>query len=470
MTYNFTSDAVIGLEIHIQMDTDTKLFCSCPTKGSEEPNTRTCEVCLGMPGSKPVMNKKVLDFALKLCLATNCKISQNLMFSRKSYFYPDNSKNYQITQYEIPLGSDGEVELTSGKKIRLNRIHVEEDPASLTHPNGMQNSKYVLADYNRSGNPLCEMVTEPDMESPEEARDFMKQLISILTYLKIFDLSNGIIKADVNISVKETNYTRTEIKNVTGFQAIEKVINYEIKRQKENPEEVCIETRAWDPENEMTFSLRKKESEEEYGYIMDPDLISTFITQEEINKIQDDLPELAHQKAKRFQDLHNLNEEDAKIIAQGQELANLFERAIEDGISAKLATTWIRHEMNRVLNYNKTTLEEIELDEAEMITLLKLIEEKTITERVGQKILEKLVVERFDVSKYVEENGLKSISDSGDLEKFCKEAIEEGQKAVDDYKSGNEKAINSVVGLVMRKTRGAASPQQVLEKIKELLK
>ncbi|MBW3020342.1 Asp-tRNA(Asn)/Glu-tRNA(Gln) amidotransferase subunit GatB [Candidatus Woesearchaeota archaeon] len=466
---NFDSDVVIGLEIHIQLDTKTKLFCSCPTKGSEEPNTRTCEVCLGMPGSKPVMNKEVLEYAMRLCLACGCDVAPELIFSRKSYFYPDNAKNYQITQYELPLGSKGVVRLSNGKEIRLIRIHVEEDPASLTHPSGMQNSKFVLADYNRSGNPLCELVTEPDMTSAEEARDFMKQLISILRYLKIFDISNGIVKADVNVSVKETGYIRSEIKNVTGFKEIENAIKYEVERQKSNPSEVCMETRGWDSDNGITFSLRKKESEEEYGYIIDPDLVPIEIEESYVKMVKDELPELAHEKSLRFIDEHGIKEEDAKIIAQGKELAELFDRAVKDGIPPKLAVSWVRHELNRVLNYNKKTLEEIEWDEEQMLTLLRLIEDKSITERVAQKILEKLIEKPFDVKEYVEKEGLSSVSDGNELEAICKEAIEEGAQAVKDYKSGNEKAINSVVGLVMRKTRGTARPDVVLSKIKELV-
>src|SRR3989338_94144 len=245
---HFTSDVVIGLEIHTELDTKTKLFCSCPTHGSEEPNTRTCPTCLGMPGSKPLLNKKAVEFALKLCLALNCEISPELIFSRKSYFYPDMAKNYQISQYEIPLGKGGKLRLKEGKEVGITRVHMEEDPASLVHPAGMKESQYVLVDYNRSGNPLVEIVTEPDLESPDEARDFMKQLITVLDYLEIFDVNGGIIKADANISVKESGYTRVEIKNITGFKEIERALVYEVNRQKNELKHGKIEqeTRAWD--------------------------------------------------------------------------------------------------------------------------------------------------------------------------------------------------------------------------------
>src|SRR3989338_10960780 len=280
---NFKKDIVIGLEIHVETDTNTKLFCGCPTKGNEEPNTRVCEVCLGHPGSKPVLNKKAVEYALKLCLALNCKISKELIFSRKSYFYPDMDKNYQISQYEIPLGSKGSLRLRSGKEIDITRVHMEEDPAALIHPKGMQESAYVLVDYNRSGNPLLEIVTEPELSSAGEARDFMKQLIIILSYLGIFNINENTIKADANISIKESGFVKQEVKNITGFKEIERALQYEILRQKEEisaGKKLEQETRAWDSEKGITFLLRKKETEEDYGYILDADLVKTEITKE----------------------------------------------------------------------------------------------------------------------------------------------------------------------------------------------
>src|SRR3989339_762298 len=286
----FKSDVVIGLECHLELATETKLFCGCPTyvKDQEDkPNTRVCETCLGMPGSKPVLNKKAVEFAIKIALALNCKISPELIFSRKSYFYPDMSKNYQISQYEIPLGKQGILKLRDGKEIGITRVHMEEDPASLIHPAGLKESQYVLVDYNRSGNPLVEIVTEPDLASPDEARDFMKQLITVLNYLEIFDINNGIIKADANVSVKESNYTRVEIKNITGFKEIERALMHEINRQKEeikHRRKIEQETRAWDSEKGITFTLRKKETEEDYGYILDADLVKIEITKEMLDK------------------------------------------------------------------------------------------------------------------------------------------------------------------------------------------
>jgi len=469
---NSKTSVIVGLEVHVECNTNTKLFCGCATKGSEEPNTRTCEVCLGHPGSKPVLNKKAVEFALKLCLALNCKISKELIFSRKSYFYPDMSKNYQISQYEIPLGSRGSLKLRSGKEIGITRVHMEEDPAALVHPSGMQESAYVLVDYNRSGNPLLEIVTEPELESAAEAREFMKQLITILSYLGIFDINQNIIKADANVSVKESGFVKQEVKNITGFKEIERALQYEILRQKAEvsaKKKLVQETRAWDSNNGITFLLRKKETEEDYGYILDPDLVKTEITKELLDKIKKEMPELAHDKIKKFVSKHKIRQEDAEIIAAEKQLAEMFE-AVAGEINPVLAAKWLRRELVRVLNYNKKELHEIDMDEKHMIQLLKLVESKKITDNVASKILEKLIEKPFDVDEYIKKEGLEAVSDTGELEKYCKEAISENSKAVEDYKNGEEKALNFIVGSVMRKTEGKASPKEVNEIIKRLIK
>ncbi|MBI2656364.1 Asp-tRNA(Asn)/Glu-tRNA(Gln) amidotransferase subunit GatB [Candidatus Woesearchaeota archaeon] len=467
----FKSDIVIGLEIHTEIDTKTKLFCSCPTKGSEEPNTRTCPTCLGQPGSKPVLNNKAVEFALKLCLALNCKISPELIFSRKSYFYPDMAKNYQISQYEIPLGKSGNLRLRNGKEIGIIRVHMEEDPASLIHPAGMKESAYVLVDYNRSGNPLVEIVTEPDLASPDEARDFMKQLITVLNYLEIFDINEGIIKADANVSIKENEYTRIEIKNITGFKEIERALNYEVNRQKEEAKRgknIEQETRAWDSDKGVTFSLRKKETEEDYGYIIDTDLTVVEITGKWLNQIKKEMPELAQDKVKKFIQKHKIKKEDAEILAAEKELAEMFEKVAEE-INPLLAAKWLRRELVRVLNYNKKELHEVEIDEKHMIDLLKLVESRKITDNVASKIMEKLIEKPFDIKDYVKKENLEAVSDISELEKYCKEAIKENPKAVADYKKGEKKALNFVVGKVMQKTRGKATPKEVNEIILRMI-
>jgi aspartyl-tRNA(Asn)/glutamyl-tRNA(Gln) amidotransferase subunit B len=468
----FSSDMVIGLEIHIELKTETKLFCSCARTGSDVPNTRTCPVCLGHPGSKPVLNRKAVEYAIKLALASNSKIAPELIFSRKSYFYPDMAKNYQISQYEIPLATEGKIKLENGKEIGLIRIHIEEDPAALVHPAGIRDSKFVLVDYNRSGDPLVEVVTKPDLTSPDEARDFMKQLITILQYLEIFDSDTCIIKADANISIKESGYTRAEIKNITGFKGIERALKYELARQKKEIAEgkkLIQETRSWDSERGITFSLRTKETEAGYGYIVDPDLVRIELTNSWIAEIKKQMPELAHEKLKKFTDKHGIKEEMAKVISKDRALAEMFE-AVSAAVNPDLAAKWIRRELARVLNFHKKKLAQTEIKEHHMIDLLKLIEEQKITENVAQRIIEKLVEKPFDINEYVEKEGLQAVSDTEELEKICKEAIKEAANAVEDYKTGNEKALNFVVGIVMKKTRGKATPKEVNEILKTLIK
>src|SRR3989338_6207385 len=470
MEQKFKSDIVIGLEIHIQLNTVTKLFCSCPTQGSEEPNSRVCPTCLGHPGSKPVVNKKAIEYALKLALATKSKIAPELIFSRKSYFYPDMAKNYKISQYEIPLAVKGKIKLAAGKEINLTRIHMEEDPAALVHPAGMEKSPYVLVDYNRSGNPLVEVVTEPDLTSPEEARDFMKQLITILEYLEIFDINNCIIKADANISINESGYTRAEVKNITGFKEIERALKYEVERQKQAVKEgkkLIQETRAWDSERGTTFSLRTKEVEEEYGYIIDPDLVKIELTQDRIKEIEKTMPELAEAKLDKFLKEHKIEETTAHVLAKDKELALMYEK-VAMAVPPDLAAKWIRRELARVLNYQKKKFKDSAITENHLIELLTLIENKTITEKTAQRLIEKLVEEPFNVKEYVKQEKLGAVSDKSEIEKFCKEAIKEAPKAIEDYKKGNEKALHFIVGIVMKKSKGKATPKEVNGILKSL--
>jgi aspartyl-tRNA(Asn)/glutamyl-tRNA(Gln) amidotransferase subunit B len=468
----FTQEVVIGIECHIELATKTKLFCGCSRTGSDVPNSRTCQVCLGHPGSKPAVNKQAINYALRLAKALNCEISPNLIFSRKSYFYPDMSKNFQISQYEIPLATEGSVKLRSGKEIGITRIHIEEDPAALVHPAGMQQSTYVLVDYNRSGNPLVEVVTKPEMNSPEEAREFMKVLIEVLNYLEIFDIEHCIIKADANISIRESGYVRSELKNISGFKEIERALKYEIERQRHEIKEgkrLKQDTRAWDSEKGVSFLLRSKETEEDYGYIIEPDLTEIEITKPWLMEIQKAMPELAHDKVKRFVKVHKLKLEDAQILAAEKNLAELFEKVAEE-INPLLAAKWLRRELARVMNYNKKEWHELEIDERHLIDLLKMVEEKKITETTGQMLMEKLVEKPFDVKKHVKEKGLEAVSDVGFLRKICQEVIEENLAAVADYRLGNEKTFNFLVGKVMQKTKGKATPKEVNELLKEMIR
>lgn len=471
MIKEFNTDVVIGMEVHVELNTDSKLFCACPTKGSDEPNTLTCETCLGFPGSKPVLNKKAVDYALRLCLALNCRISPELIFSRKSYFYPDMSKNYQITQYEIPLGSCGKVELSDDKTVGITRVHIEEDPAAIVHPNGMGKSEFVLIDYNRSGRPLCEVVTDPDMTTPAQARDFMKQMINILKYVKIFDINTCIIKADANISIKDSGYTKVEVKNITGFKEIESALDYEINRQRnaiKNGEEIIQETRAWDSDSKITRSMRKKETAEDYGYILDPDLVITDITDEWIEEVKSNLPELHHERTKRYVKEYKISAEDAKVLTLDYDLSDFFDKVakISDPI---LSAKWVRRELVRVLNYNNMEFSDIKFSAHKFADIIMLLSDEKITDNTAKRLLEKLVVEDFNVKEYVKNEGLLAVSDSALLLNIVKKAVDNNPKAVEEYKFGKEPALNFIVGQVMKETRGTASAEKVKEMIKEMI-
>ncbi|MBU0536698.1 MAG: Asp-tRNA(Asn)/Glu-tRNA(Gln) amidotransferase subunit GatB [Nanoarchaeota archaeon] len=468
---NFKSDIIIGLEIHVELDTETKLFCSCSTENTEEPNMHTCQVCLGHPGAKPVLNRQAVEYAIKLCLALGCTISRNLVFSRKNYFYPDMAKNYQITQYEIPIGTGGKLRINDEKEVGLVRAHLEEDPASLVHPGSMATSPFVLVDYNRSGRPLIEVVTKPEMHSPAEARDFMRKLITVLNYIGIFDQDNCIIKADANVSIKESGYIRSEVKNITGFKEIERALKYEVERQKKSfaaGENFVQDTRAWDSEKGVSSRLRTKETEADYGYILDPDLVVTDITDDWVEEVKKDMPELAQDKITKFIEKYKIDRADAEVIAQERELAEMFEKVARK-VDPVLAARWMRRELVRVMNYNNKTFEDIPINETHMIELLEMVDKKEITENVAKKIIEKLMVDAFSPRDYVKSLGLRVMSDVSELEDICKKVISENKQAVDEYKAGNEKSFNYLIGQVMKFTKGQAAPGEVHKLLLKLL-
>ncbi len=461
----------IGLEIHASLLTKTKLFCSCPAYGAVEPNTQTCEVCLGHPGSKPVLNKEAINYAIKLCLALGCEISNEIIFSRKSYFYPDLSKNYQITQYEIPLGKNGFIEV-NGKKINLIRVHLEEDPGALVHLEGVSKSGFCLVDYNRSGLPLCEIVTEPTIYSPSEAKDFLKMLTSILEYLEIFDIKICELKADVNCSIKESNYTRVEIKNVTGFKEIEQALINELMRQQEAVKKggkIIQETRGWNSELQETYPLRKKETEEDYGYIIDTDLVPYEVNKDLINKLKKDIPELPSERSKRYEKQYKINKIDAEIIVQDKHVADLFER-IAKKIDPIMTSQWFRHELLRILNLTEKSINDLNISEDYIIELLKLLKDEKITNKTAKEILEHMISKNVSPIEYVKKQGLEMKKDINELVKLCKEAIKESPDAVKDYLAGKEKSINFIIGKVMSKTKGTAKPNELKEIIDKLLK
>jgi len=467
---NFTGDVVIGLEIHIGLNTQTKLFCSCKNQDAD-PNTNVCPVCMGHPGSKPIVNKKVIEYALKLCAALNSEISNQVIFSRKSYFYPDLAKNYQITQYELPIGTKGALILPNNKVIGLTRIHIEEDPASLVHVGGVSDSQYSFIDYNRSGTPLLEIVTNPEMSSPKDTKDFLKTLIGVLSYLDIFDVKNGLIKADVNVSIKESGYVRAEIKNINGFKEIQRALDYEISRQKKEVLEgvkLEIETRGWDVEKGQTYSMRKKESEADYGYIIDTDLCPIDIDEKTIVEIKKKLPLLPVEFAEEISKKHDLNFEDVFIIANQKVFAKYYTKALD--IDPKLATNWFRHVIPTPFAKKYGDLIFVDsIPGDEILELIKLFYDKKVSDKIAKEILEKLVEEVFSPIQYIKKNGLEMVSNTDELMDLCKEVISTNPQAIQDYKSGEEKSLNFLVGQVMKKSKGKANPGEVRKIIIDLV-
>tara|TARA_Y100000310_G_scaffold342623_1_gene446630 strand:+ start:8512 stop:9915 length:1404 start_codon:yes stop_codon:yes gene_type:complete len=459
---------IIGLECHVQLDTDSKLFCGCGTK-ADEPNSSCCEVCLGFPGSKPVINKKAVDYALKVALALGCEINPSFFFSRKTYFYPDMSKNFQITQYGIPVGKNGMVTLSSGKKIRITRVHLEEDPAALVHESGMMMSKTTLVDYNRSGIPLVEIVTEPDMGSPQEARDFLDQLTTILQYLKIFDMQEGTLKVDSNISLEGHN--RVEVKNITGKKGVEKALAFEAVRQKGlliKGETIPRETRAFNEQTQTTRAMRSKETEADYGYIFEPDLTAFELDDTYLDSLKKDLPELHDAKAKRFIEQYELDEYSAKVLSGNSGLSEMFEASVKQ-VDVKLAANFLSRELLGVLNYNNLTLEQADLDVAELIGLMNLLEAKEVSEKNAKQALIKYVLEKVSPVKHIEIEGMKKDLSNDDLQQAIDNMLTENSKAIEDFKAGEEKALHFIVGQIMRVTKGKADARELQRMVKEKL-
>ncbi|MFZ3077232.1 MAG: Asp-tRNA(Asn)/Glu-tRNA(Gln) amidotransferase subunit GatB, partial [Candidatus Aenigmatarchaeota archaeon] len=415
---------------------------------------------LGLPGSKPRTNSAAVDAGIKIALALSCKMPEEIFFSRKSYFYPDMSKNFQITQYEVPIAKDGMLEV-GGKTIRIRRLNLEEDPAKLVHIGGsITDAKYVLVDYNRSGTPLCEIVTEPDFDTPREARLFLQQLMMILEYLKVFASGEYSLKTDANISIQtdDVKGERVEVKNITGFREIEKALNFEIVRQRnvaKRGQKIGQETRAWDAVAKVTRSLRTKEGEDDYGYIPENDLTRIELKTEKIKSIEKSLPEMPQQKRERYQKL-GLSKELAYSIAQDLEVAQMFENLAKK-FEPKFVGTWMLI-LQKTLNYNDLLLKEAKLSESVFSKLLKSVESGKLSERAGELVLREIILapEKLDeLLKKYEKAG------AGEIEKIVISVIAKNSKAVEDYKKGNEKSLDFILGQVMRETKGKADAKEI---------
>ncbi len=471
-------ETVIGLEVHVELATATKIFCGCSTAFGGAPNTHTCPVCTGMPGSLPVLNKGVVEKAVAVGLATNCNITRNCKFDRKNYFYPDNPQNYQISQLYYPICRDGRVDIEvegKTKAIGIREIHMEEDAGKLVHDPYTDSS---LVDYNRSGVPLIEIVSEPDMRSADEVIAYLEKLRLIIQYLGASDckLNEGSMRADVNLSIRElgvTEYgTRTEMKNLNSFKAIARAIAGETERQidlLEAGEPVIQETRRWDDTKEYSYAMRSKEDAQDYRYFPDPDLVPIVISDEWLEEIQNRQPEFRDEKIIRYREEYDIPEYDIDIITSSKHMADLFEETIAFGATPKKVSNWLMGETMRLLKEKEIDAEDISFSSKNLAKLIALTDSKVINSSVAKEVFENMFDDDIDPEVYVEENGLKTVNDEGALRNTIEAIVANNPQSVEDYRNGKEKAIGFLVGQTMKAMKGKADPGLVNKILKELL-
>ena len=472
-------ETVIGLEVHVELATKTKIFCGCSTAFGGAPNTHTCPVCTGMPGSLPVLNKKVVEYATAVGLATNCTITQNCKFDRKNYFYPDNAQNYQISQLYLPICRNGhvDIELEDGttKQIRIHEIHMEEDAGKLVHDDWEDVS---LVDYNRSGVPLIEIVSEPDMRSAQEVIAYLDKLRLIVQYLGVSDckLQEGSMRADVNLSVREVGSTefgtRTETKNLNSFSAISRCIENEIARQidlLESGQKVIQETRRWDDNKEYSYAMRSKEDAQDYRYFPDPDLVPVSISDEWLESIRANQPEFKSEKMKRYKEEFGIPDYDINIITDSKKLADIFEATTAICNKPKKVSNWIMGETMRLLKEKDMDVTDISFSPENLAKLIEHVEAGSINNSVAKEVFAKVFDEDIDPDKYIEENGLKQVNDEGALKATVEKVIADNPQSVEDYRNGKKQAIGYLVGQTMKAMQGKANPGMVNKLLQELL-
>lgn len=471
-------ETVIGLEVHVELATKTKIFCSCSTEFGGAPNTHTCPVCTGMPGSLPVLNRQVVEYAMAIGLAANCTITRMCRFDRKNYFYPDNPQNYQISQLYLPIARDGYVEIETGgqkKKIRIHEMHMEEDAGKLIHDEWDDAS---LVDYNRSGVPLVEIVSEPDMRSADEVIAYLDKLRTMIQYLGASDckLQEGSMRADVNLSVREVGArefgTRTEMKNLNSFKAIARAIEGERERQIELLEAgktVVQETRRWDDNKESSYAMRSKEDARDYRYFPEPDLVPIVISDEWINKVRAEQPELRSEKLERYKKEFDIPQYDAEILTSSKRLADIFEETTSICGKPKKVSNWLMVETMRLLKEHSMEPEDITFSSVNLAKLIELADAGTINSTVAKEVFEKVFEEDINPAEYVEKMGLKTVNDEGALRQAAERVIKDNPQAAADYRGGKVKALGALVGQTMKAMKGKADPGMVNKILKELL-
>ena len=464
-------EVVIGCEVHVELKTKTKIFCSCPTDFGGEPNTHVCPVCLGLPGTLPVLNKKVLEYAIKAGLALNCEIAQFSKFDRKNYFYPDLTKAYQISQFDLPICKNGYIDIETGKgekRIGITRIHMEEDAGKLVHQGStITTSAGSLVDYNRAGVPLIEIVSEPDMRSAEEVLEFLSSLKAIIEYTGVSDarMEQGSLRCDVNLSLRPAGQiafgTRAEIKNLNSFRSVERVIQYEINRQTdilESGGKVIQETRTWDESKGRTYSLRSKEDSDEYRYFPEPDLPPVIVMEDYIEKLRAELPEMPKEKRRRMIEKDGLPEYDAGIITASKALVDFYDAVHTYYGDAKKISNWIMGELLAKVNAEGIELDALKIQPEQMAALLKLVDSGEISGKIAKKVFAEMFETGKNPDDIIKEQGLKQISDETELKTMIEQVAETNPKSVEDYKAGKTKALGFLVGQIMKQSRGQANP------------
>ncbi|KKI91390.1 glutamyl-tRNA amidotransferase [Bacillus sp. SA1-12] len=462
-------ETVIGLEVHVELKTDSKIFSSAPNHFGAEPNTNTTVVELGYPGVLPVLNKKVVDFAMKACMALNCEVATETKFDRKNYFYPDNPKAYQISQFDKPIGENGWIDIEVNgetKRIGITRIHMEEDAGKLIH----SNDGYSLVDLNRQGTPLIEIVSEPDIRTPEEAYAYLEKLKAIIQYTGVSDckMEEGSLRCDANISLRPEGQkefgTKTELKNLNSFAFVKNGLEFEEKRQEKVLRaggEIQQETRRYDEATKKTILMRVKEGSEDYRYFPEPDLVELYIDDEWKERIRGSIPELPDARRKRYVDELGLPEYDAQVLTMTKEMSDFFEQTLAVGADAKQASNWIMGEVSAYLNAEGKELADVALTAEGLAGMIKLIENGTISSKIAKQVFKELIENGGDAEKIVKEKGLIQISDDETLRKFVNEALDANPKSIEDFKNGKQKAIGFLVGQIMKATKGQANPPMV---------